>query len=320
MRHQKIAIIGGTGFIGRHLACELARRRLSIRIITRRRERDRRLLVLPSLEQVEADVHSASSLSGALAGCDAVVNLVGILRGRDRPGQSFEDAHARLPETVSEAARFNRIDRLLHMSALGAEPDAPSEYLRSKAAGEQALFDQPAQGLGVSVFRPSVVFGPGDGFFNLFATLLRFSGPVFPLACARARFAPVHVSDVALAFADTLDDESCVGERYELCGPRSYTLQELVAYCARVLDLKRQIVPLPDALARLQARVLELMPGAPFTMDNYRSMQVPSVCTDDGFARLGITPSSVEAVVPGYLRGSRRGQLYADLRTSAGRG
>jgi len=320
MRHQRIAVLGGTGFIGTALACELARRRYHIRVITRRRERERQLLVIPTLELVEADVHSTASLSGALRDCDAVVNLIGVLNGRARAGESFEDVHARLPRKIAESARFNRITRVLHMSALGASEDAPSEYLRSKAAGEAAIHAEAKEGMQVTSFRPSVVFGPGDGFFNLFAGFLRLAPWVFPLACPEARFAPVYAGDVVRAMVHCLEDDDTAGERYELCGPRDYALRELVAYTARVLGLRRYILPLPERLARLQARVLERLPGAPFTMDNYRSMQVPSVCRDDGFGRLGITPRALEAVVPGYLGGSRRERLYTELRSAAGRG
>jgi NADH dehydrogenase len=208
---------------------------------------------------------------------------------------------------------------MLHMSALGAAADAPSEYLRSKAAGEQALHAESAEGLAITSFRPSVVFGPQDGFLNLFARLLALSPGVFPLACADARFAPVYVGDVVNAFTHALADDATAGQCYELCGPRSYTLRELVAYTARVIGLKRRIIALPDVLARLQARVLGQLPGAPFTMDNYLSMQVDSVCSQNGFARLGITPRSLESIAPGYLAGSRKERLYSELRTSAGR-
>jgi len=275
--------------------------------------------VIPTLELVEADVHSSSSLSAALRGCEVVVNLPGILHGHDQPGQSFQDVHARLPEKVTEAARFNRITRVLHMSALGADANAPSEYLRSKAVGEAAAHAQASHGMQVTSFRPSVVFGPGDRFLNMFAQLLRLAPGILPLACADARFAPVYVGDVVKAMVRCLEQDDTAGQRYELCGPQEYTLAELVSYTARLLGLKRRIVALPDALSRLQAQVMGVLPGSPFTMDNYRSMQVPNVCTDNGFAHLGITPVSLESVAPGYLGGSGKDRLYTALRTSAGR-
>jgi uncharacterized protein YbjT (DUF2867 family) len=319
MRHQTIAIIGGTGFIGSHLACELARRHCRTRVITRRRERNRQLLVIPTLELVEANVHSAASLSNALRGCDAVVNLVGILNERERPGESFADVHARTPDKVAEAARFNRIKRVLHMSALGADAAAPSQYLRSKALGEDAAHAQAGEGMQVTSFRPSVVFGPRDGLFSMLASTLRISPYFYPLACAQSRMAPLYVGDLVQAMANCLDDANSYGQRYDLCGPRIYTLGELAAYTARVLGLRRKIIALPDAIARMQAQVMQLIPGSPFTMDNYHSLQVDSVCTDNAFAQLGITPVSVESIMPACLLGGGNESFYSSLRTTAGR-
>lgn len=319
MRHQTIAIIGGTGFVGTHLACELARRRCRIRVITRRRERNRQLLVIPSLELVEANVHSAASLSNALRGCDAVVNLVGILNERDCAGESFDDVHARTPNKVAEAARFNRITRLLHMSALGADVAAPSQYLRSKARGEEAAHAQAAEGMQVTSFRPSVIFGPRDGLFSMLADTLRISPYFLPLACADARMAPLYVGDLVQAMANCLHDSDTFGQRYNLCGPRSYTLQELAEYAAQVLGLRRRIIALPDVVARMQARLMQLIPGSPFTMDNYLSLQIDSVCEDNDFARLGITPVTLESVVPSYLAGGGNENFYSALRETAGR-
>lgn len=314
---QRIAIIGGTGFVGRHVVSELARRQHRIRVLTRRRERDRDLLVIPDLEQVETRVHSAAALCDALDGCHAVINLSGILNAAGGPERSFQAVHAELPAKIAEAAAFNRITRILHMCALGASDDAPSEYLRTKAAGEAALF---AGGAEVTSFRPSVIFGPGDSFFNRFAQLLTLTPLAFPLACAGARFAPVFVADVARAFVDCLEQRKGVGETFELCGPRDYSLKELVAYTAQRLGLSRAVIGLPDGLSKLQASLLGILPNPPFSMDNYLSMQVPSVCTENGFARLGISPASVESVVPGYLGLRGREGLYTRLRTSAGRG
>ena len=319
MRHKTIAIIGGTGFIGTHLACELGRRDCRIRVISRRRERNRQLLVLPTLELVEANVHSAASLSNALRGCDAVVNLAGILSERERSAESFADVHTRMPETIAEAARFNRIERFLHMSALGADLSAPSEYLRSKARGEDAAHAQAATGMQVTSFRPSVVFGPGDGLFSMLASTLAISPYFFPLACAHARMAPVYVGDLVRAMANCLDDSSSHGHRYDLCGPRSYTLEELATFTAQVLGLRRQVIALPDTVAQIQARLMQLIPGSPFTMDSYHSLQVDSVSDNNGFAQLGIAPLSVESVVPAYLPGLGNESLFSTLRETAGR-
>ena len=317
--HERIAIIGGTGFVGRHIASELARRKYRIRVLTRRRERARDLLVIPTLELVEASVHSTAALCDVFNDCDAVINLVGILNGGNGNTESFQAVHAELPVKIAEAAAFNRIRRILHMSALGAAADAPSEYLRSKASGEAALFERAGREIQVTSFRPSVIFGPEDSFFNRFADLLRLSRFVFPLACADARFAPVFVDDVARAFVDTLEQDGRAGHSFELCGPRDYALAELVRYTARCLGLSTKVFGIGDTLSRVQANLLELLPNPPMTTDNYLSMQRPSVCTDNGFARLGIDPASVESVVPGYLGRRGRESLYTRLRTTAGR-
>lgn len=317
---RNVCILGGTGFVGRHLCCELSRRRLRMRVLTRRRERRRDLLVIPSLELVEADVHSVADLSIHFKDCDAVINLIGILNEGEGAAESFAGVHAELPGKVAEACRYNRIARLVHMSALNAAADAPSEYLRRKAAGEASVHAWQSEGLEVTSLRPSVIFGPDDSFFNRFATLLRLSPFVFPLACPDARFAPAYVEDVALAFAGSLDDKRTHGERYDLCGPSQYTLRELVEYTARTAGLRRRIIGLGDGLSKLQARVLELVPGKPFSVDNYLSLQVDSVCKHNGFETLGIQPTALEAIVPAFLGQRGRERTLARYRSTAGRG
>jgi len=319
MSEQRIAILGGTGFIGQHLACELTRRRYTVRILTRRRERKRGLLVIPELELVEADVYSATALSAALEGCAAIINLVGILNSNPSPGQNFQDVHARLPEIISEAARCNRIPLILHMSALNATPDAPSEYLRSKAAGENHLHEAADSELQVTSFRPSVVFGPGDNFFNLFAQLLAKSPLLFPLACAGTRFAPVFAADVARAMVDSLDNKERYGQRYDLCGPKIYTLEELVRFTAQLTGVNPWILPLGEGLARLQAEIMEKLPGQLFSMDNFLSMQVDSVSDDNALPKLHIEAQSIENIVPGYLSKHSPEQVMNTLRMHAGR-
>ena len=319
MTAKRIAILGGSGFVGGHLVAALTREGFETRVFTRRRSRSRSLLVMPTCEVIETDVHRASNLDTHLAGCDAVVNLTGILNEHARSGDRFRDVHAELPGKLAGACRRHRIERMLHMSALGVDAGAPSEYLRTKFHGEEAAHAAEADGIAVTSFRPSVIFGPGDSFFNRFAGLLALSPFVFPLACPQARFAPVYVEDVVRAFVVALGDDATAGRRYELCGPRAYTLRELVAYTARVTGRRRLIVGLGDRLSRLQGQVLERVPGKPFSTDNYLSTKSDSVCSNNGLERLGIAPRSVESIVPGYLGASERNSWLGRLRASARR-
>jgi NADH dehydrogenase len=321
MKPKRICVLGGTGFLGSHLVCELTRRRIATRVLTRRRERHRDLLVFPGCELVETDVHSLPDLSEALKDCDVAINLVGVLNSAPGRGLGFRAAHEELPAKLAEACQYNRIGRLLHVGALRASPEGPSDYLRSKAAGEEAAHSWGDQGVSTTSFRPSVIYGQGDSFFNRFASLLAMSPGVFPLACPAARFAPVYVGDVVEAMLRCLHDDTTVGGRYDLCGPREYTLQELVEYTAEVRGLRRWVIGLGSRLSRAQARLMELVPGKPFSEDNYRSLQVDSVCQgDDGFAALGMEPLGLEAIVPTYLgMGDRMARLNG-FRAAARRG
>ena len=318
MTIHTICLVGGTGFVGRSLACELTSRGHKTRVLTRRRERHRELLVHPSLELVEVDVHDQRQLNESLTGSDTVINLAGILnQGSHRTGQ-FDAVHVELPTKIVAACENQGIDRLLHISALGATEDAPSEYLKSKARGEQRIH-QGAGTITATSFRPSVLFGPGDSFFNRFATLLRLSPVIVPVACADAKFAPIYVGDLVNAVANAIDDKDSGAQRYNICGPREYTLRELLQYTAAVCEEKRTIWGLGESLSRLQAHVLGRLPGKPFSYDNYLSMQRDSTCTDNALPKLGITPTSVEAVVPGYLGASDPNARYQQMRATAGR-
>ena len=314
---RRIAILGGTGFIGRNLVGALTRRGYRTRVFTRRRERNRHLLVFPQCELVECDVHSKEALAEGFAGCDAAVNLVGILNPR---GCSFHDAHVALAETVVDTCREKGVARLLHMAALRANAAGPSEYLKTKAEGEAQARRRAGETVEVVSLRPSVVFGPGDSFFNRFATLLAMSPGVFPLACPGSRFAPVYVGDVVEASIRCLEGESRAGQRFELAGPGVYTLRRLVEYTAEVAGLRRYVIGLGDGLSRLQAGVMGHLPGPPFSFDNYQSLQVDSVLTgDNGLLTLGITPTEVERVVPTYIGRRNRAGRYRNFRTTAGR-
>ena len=305
MKIRTVVILGGTGFVGGHLVNRLVRDGYQLRVLTRHRERHREFLVLvPRVELTEANVHDPEVLKRHLAGADAVINLVGILNEQGDDGSGFRAAHVDLARKLVEVGKATGVRRLLHMSALNADKEkGPSHYLKSKGEAEDLVHAAAAEGFQVTSFRPSVIFGPKDSFFNRFAGLLRIAPYFFPLACPESRFAPVYVGDVVEAFARCLDRRSeSGGQRYDLCGPHEYTLKELVEYTAKSLGLRRRIIPLNEKHSHWQARVFEHLPGKPFSLDNYRSLQVHSVCQEqNGFAALGIVPTSLEAVVPGYL-------------------
>lgn len=277
------------------------------------------MLVFPTLELVETDVHFASKLSVHFRDCDAVINLVGILNEGASESEQFGPAHGDLPKKIVEACQFNHVPRLLHMSALNASHDAPSKYLRSKAAGEDAAHAAKKRGVNVTSFQPSVIFGHDDSFFNRFASLLTISPLIFPLACPQSRFAPVYVEDVARAFVTALGDKTTYRKRIQLCGPREYSLLELVEYTARTAGIRRSVIELGEDLSKLQALILEQLPGKPFSYDNYLSLQADSVCSCNGLELLGISPKSIEAIVPRYLGKDNKTDRYQGLRSHAGR-
>lgn len=327
---QNILVIGGSGFIGSRLVNALSLGNHFVTVPTRRRQRARHLVQLPLVDVVEADVQDDAALARLVAGRDAVVNLVGILHGkRGQPyGPDFARAHVELPRRIAAACAQHGVRRVVHMSALGADVNGPSMYLRSKGDGEAALKAQA--GLDLTLFRPSVVFGPGDNFLNTFASLQRVF-PVVPLAGAKTRFAPVYVGDVVTAFVSSLvgpQARDTTRQTYELCGPNAYTLAELVRLSGQWARVGggcgRTILPLPDALGRLQALLMELAPGEPLmSRDNLDSMKVDSVCSGaaPGFVpALGVPhPESLEAIAPTYLDPKYQESEYGTMRATAGR-
>lgn len=306
---NKVCILGGTGFVGQNLVATLSQRGIGCRVLTRHPQRHAGLQVNLGTELVRTPSLDTDFLTNQFQGCDAVINLIGILNESKRA--SFRRLHIELVDRVVEAAIKANVSRLLHMSALHADAArGSSEYLRSKGEGENRAHTHGGSALRVTSFRPSVIFGAGDSFFNRFATLLRFTPLVFPLAAPQSRFAPVWVGDISEAFARSLLDNTTAGKHFDLCGPKVYTLRELVAYTAKTASLHRLILPLSDGLSQLQARLLGLFPGRPFTLDNYQSLQTDSVCKTNAFEELGITPQAVESIVPRYLaQQSQRGKL-----------
>jgi len=306
MPDRTICVLGGTGFIGRALLARLAADGRPVKVLTRDRTGHRDLLVLPTVRLARADVHDPADLEREFAGCDVVVNLVGILNerrlGRGN-GAEFRRVHTELPMKVVRACRAAGVRRYLHMSGLRADSRrGPSHYLRSKGEAEDFIRRECADGKPEFViFQPSVVFGPGDDFVNRFATLLATVPGVMPLACAGARFAPVYVGDVAEAFARAVDDRTAVGRTFQLCGPDVLTLAEIVRDTAAALGLRRRILPLPAAVSRVQAAIMDYVPGKPFSTDNYLSATLDSTCDCDGLAELGIERTPMRGVVRAYL-------------------
>jgi NADH dehydrogenase len=261
--------------------------------------------VLPTVQLVPADVLDAAQLPALMQGSEAVINLVGILNeGRSRQTR-FHEVHVELVRRIITACRESGVKRLLHMSALHADArQGSSNYLRTKGEGEDLVHQAGIDaGLNVTSFRPSVIFGPDDSFFNRFAMLLKLSPYILPLACGTARFAPVFVGDVAEAFSRAIHDKATFGQHYDLCGPQDYTLESLVSYTRDQLGLRRRVVSLGPGLSRMQATVLEFMPiWKPFSRDNFDSMQTDSVCSAPFPAQFGIRPKHIDEIVPGYLR------------------
>ncbi|ABA56916.1 complex I NDUFA9 subunit family protein [Nitrosococcus oceani] len=320
MNIQTVCILGGTGFVGRWLSSHLVEQGYKVRVLTRHWQRHRDLLVLPGLRLMETDVYDPAQLAAQFNGCQSVINLIGILNEKGRNGHGFRQVHADLPEKVAQICLDTGIKRLLHMSALNADANqGASYYLRSKGEGENRVLALARQGLEVTIFQPSVIFGPGDSFFNRFGSLLKLSPFIFPLACPEARLTPVYVGDVARAFARALSDKEDFSQSYELCGPKIYTLKQLVEYTAKVLELKRRVIGLSDKLSRIQASIFEYVPGKPFSKDNYASLQVPSICHRNGLHELGIEPTAIDAIVPGYLGQVSQRSQYLELRRHAQR-
>jgi len=317
MKFERVCLVGGGGFVGRYIAEDLAARGVRVIITTRNRERVKSdLIVLPSVELITADVNDPAQLAGVANGCDAMINLVGILH--ERRAGDFRRAHLTLTEQAIAVCRATGIERYLHMSALGADVAAPSEYQRTKGEAEVRVSAAHAEGFATTIFRPSVIFGAGDSFLSLFAKLLAFS-PVVPLGSPDARFQPVWVEDVAHAFVTALDMPLTHGQRYDLVGPQVYTLRELVQLVGRITGHERPVIGLSDGLSSLQAKLFGLSPVKLITHDNYLSMKVDNISSMPYPALFGRSASALEAIAPQYLGNATPRGRYKAYRDHAGR-
>lgn len=317
MKPSRVVLLGGSGFVGSALANRLCAAAIEVRVPTRHPARAAHLLPLPTVQVIPADIHDPATLDRLLAGADAVVNLIGILHSRSGSpyGPDFARAHVELPRKLVAACRAAGVRRIIHISALGASADGPSQYQRSKAAGE-AEIHAASPDIAWTILRPSVIFGRGDHFLNLFADLARRL-PLLPLAGARTRFQPVYVEDVAEVVWRCLYDPATAGHTYELAGPGVYTLRALVEYVSELAGCPRPVLDLPEGLAMLQAALMELAPRPLMSRDNVRSLRADNVASGAPLP-FGMQPTAVEAVAPGWIgNDSTRARFYAFRRRAS---
>ena len=291
---KKVLLLGGSGFIGSAIAEALTKRGDFVTVPTRDRERAKHLLMLPTCDVVSANVRDPATLEALISGHDVVINLIGILHG------DFDEVHVEFPRRVAEASAKLGVKRLIHMSAIGADVSAPSNYLTSRGRGEAAVGEIANRtGLAVTIFRPSVVYGKGDQFLNMFMGLVKLF-PVIPLGSPDAKFQVVWVEDVARAIAMSMGMPETIGKTYPLVGPKVYTLRQLLEFVISLSGKRRWVVGLGPALSMLQATVFGLLPGKIMTRDNVASMQVPNTSTEPYPAIFG-RAAPMEETVYGYL-------------------
>jgi len=312
---MRIVLIGAGGFLGRYVLYALLHDRHHCVVLSRAPASHGATRLLPGVELVQADVYDPEVLAEQFTGADVIISMAGILNETGHKGQGFYRVHVGIVEAVIEACRLAGVSRVLHVSALNAGQGS-SYYLKTKGQAEALLM--AAKGLNVSIFQPSVIFAPGDEFFNRFAAMLRVL-PVLPLACAGARLQPVFAGDVAAAMCAALDDPMTWGKRYQLAGPKSYTLKELVQWTTHQLNRRRSIIGLPRWLSAVMGLVMEWVPGKPFSRDNYRSLQTDNTARQNGFAYFGIYPRTIDTIVPDYLTSSVRQRRLQGFRRQARR-
>jgi len=308
----KIIILGGTGFIGSQLSAKLSPLCDKICVLTRNIEANKNLKLIPNLEIIQANVLDERTLSAMFSGSDIVINTIGILNefGRDN---TFNNLHYELTKKISNAIKLNKVKRYLHISSLNADPRATSEYLITKGLAENYIRDYTDSFCNTTIFRPSIVFGEDDSFFNKFSTILKFL-PVFPLACPNSKFMPIYVNELTDFMISTISDNAMYGQKIDVTGPNEYTFRQLIDITLEALKIRRLIIPLNYTLSKLQAVIFQRLPGKLFTLDNFLSLQTDS-CSTKGFKG----KLAVEDIVPGYLNFSLKQKHFENLRKKSGR-
>jgi uncharacterized protein YbjT (DUF2867 family) len=308
---KRVTIFGGSGFIGRYLVRRLAAEGWVVRLAVRDPVDAAFLKTAGGVGQIvpmRCNVRDDAAVAVAVTGVDAVVNLVGVLYEFGK--QRFDALHAEAPARIARAAAAAGVSRVVHVSAIGADPNSEIKYARTKGLGEQGLRREfPA----ATILRPSLVIGAEDQFFNRFAAMARLL-PVLPLiGGGRSRFQPAYVGDVAEAIHRVLDNPATAGKTYELGGPRVYTLREMMELMLKVIGRRRCFVSIPFGLAEFQAAFLQLLPVPPLTRDQVRMLERENVVTAGmpTFQDIGIQPQAIEAILPTYLDMYRRGGRYS---------
>lgn len=293
---MKICILGGTGFVGRSLINALSKENYTFTVITRDFDKNKDLAIYPNLKLIQEDVYNEKRMLEVSKSHDVLINLIGILNEKGFRGKGFYLAHSKIARIILNVCKQNRIKRILHMSALNADPGGSSHYLRTKGEAESFLHTYGERFADVTSFRPSVIFGTEDSFINRFSNLLKIIPFVFPLACAQTRFAPVYVGDLVNFMKNSIDDVSSFNKKIDICGPKIYTLEEIVKIVIEVKGYSTKVIPLNNALSKFQAVIMEFLPGKPFSIDNFNS------CLVDSISESGLKfKTELESVIKQYL-------------------
>ena len=306
---SKCVIFGGTGFVGSNFAQKLSPLATEIVVVTRNIERNKSLKMIPNLKLVPASISDSKSIRDILKNAEIVVNTVGILNEFDQIN-TFENIHFKFLQRLSQEIKVNKIKRFLHISSLNAKADQISDYLHTKGKAEDFILNEMSSFCNTTIFRPSIVFGEEDSFFNKFAKLLKFI-PIFPLACPSAKFQPIYVGDLTDYMINCISDIETYNEKVDMVGPRTYTFSELIKLTTKTMGVKRIIIPLNDPLSKIQAYVFQNLPGKLFTIDNYHSLQIDSV-SENGY----VGKTTVEQKLSNYLNIKDKSE---ELRKKAGR-
>ena len=306
---SKCVIFGGTGFVGSNFAQKLSPLATEIVVITRDIERNKSLKMIPNLQLVPASISDSKTIRDVLKNAEIVVNTIGILNEFDQIS-TFENIHFKFLQRLSQEIKVNNIKRFLHISSLNAKIDQMSDYLHTKGKAEDFILNEMSSFCNTTIFRPSIVFGEEDSFFNKFAKLLKFI-PIFPLACPYARFQPIYVGDLTDFMISCISNIETYNKKIDTVGPKIYTFSELIKLTTKTMGIRRVIIPLNDSLSKAQAYVFQNLPGKLFTIDNYYSLQIDSV-SENGY----VGKTTVEQTLPNYLNIKDESE---ELRKKAGR-